>query len=103
MTRDDFTCELVRGLEVSFPFDRERLAAFRALSPDIRWRKDSRAWLIPGFGAASQTNLWIDERKRQEQAADEGAVRAGKIAGLSLPASPEFPKDGRCGRRTIQC
>ena len=69
---DEFTCESVPGgAEVRFSFDRERLAAFRDLFPDARWRKDKRVWFIPEPEAADRANRWIDERQRQERAVDE--------------------------------
>jgi hypothetical protein len=91
--KDEYTCEPVAGgAEVRFPFDRERLAAFRDLFPDARWRKDRGAWFIPEPEAADRANLWIDERRQQERAADEAAARAAENNAIEHPRVSRLPQ-----------
>jgi hypothetical protein len=80
---DELMCEAAPGgANVRFPFDRERLAAFRDTFPNARWQKDSGAWFVPDPGAADRVDVWITERRRQEREADEAAERVAKSSGI---------------------
>jgi len=83
---DELMCEAAPGgANVRFPFDRERLAAFRDTFPNARWQKDSGAWFVPDPGAADRVDVWITERRRQEREADEAAERAAESSGIEHP------------------
>ena len=90
---DEFACQPVAGgAEVRFRFDRERLADFRGLFPEARWRKDSGTWFVPDPDAAGRVNLWIADRCRQERETDEAARRAAESNGIEHPHVSRFPE-----------
>jgi hypothetical protein len=90
---DGFACEPVAGgAEVKFRFDRERLAAFRALFPKAQWRRDSGTWFVPEPDAAGRVNLWIQEQRQQERAADAAAREAAESDTIEDPHVARVPE-----------
>jgi hypothetical protein len=77
---------------VTFRFDKERLAAFRAVFPKAQWRKDSRTWFVPDPEAVGRVNLWIGERRQQEREADEAAARAAESDTIEDPRVSRVPE-----------
>jgi hypothetical protein len=90
---DGFACEPVPGgAEVKFRFDRERLAAFRALFPKAQWRRDSGIWFVPDPDAAGRVNLWIEEQRQQEREADAAAREAAESVTIEDPRVARVPE-----------